>query len=183
MLQINILYKFVYYINTSEIPSELSRKNFISSHVKLTCYLHTWRDHHCYGYIIHRAFESKLIWYFMFNSISHSFAALTHEISSWPLEDKIHIHAQACNILYILHICLEVNVAHIFTSELLPCSNITFISDDSILLSLNFCLTNVLKINVSYLTNSVFSKSSCCFNCINFFFFFVCLDFTLKKLV
>ena len=29
------------------------------------------------------------------NSISHSFAA------SWPLEDKIHIHARACNILYI----------------------------------------------------------------------------------
>ena len=34
------------------------------------------------------------------NSISHSFAALTREISSWPLEDKIHIHARACNILY-----------------------------------------------------------------------------------
>ena len=30
-----------YYINTSEIPSELSRENFISSHVKITCYLHT----------------------------------------------------------------------------------------------------------------------------------------------
>ena len=35
------------------------------------------------------------------NSISHSFAALTREVSSWPLEDKIHIHARACNILYI----------------------------------------------------------------------------------
>ena len=35
------------------------------------------------------------------NSISHSFAALTREISSWPLEDKIDIHARACNILYI----------------------------------------------------------------------------------
>ena len=31
----------VYYINTSEIPSERSRENFISSHVKITCYLHT----------------------------------------------------------------------------------------------------------------------------------------------
>ena len=31
----------VYYINTSEIPSELSRENFISSHVKIICYLHT----------------------------------------------------------------------------------------------------------------------------------------------
>ena len=37
----------------------------------------------------------------VFNSISHSFAALTREISSWPLEDKIHIHARACNILYV----------------------------------------------------------------------------------
>ena len=27
-----------YYINTSEIPSELSHENFISSHVKITCY-------------------------------------------------------------------------------------------------------------------------------------------------
>ena len=37
----------------------------------------------------------------VFNSISHSFAVLTPEISSSPLEDKIHIHARACNILYI----------------------------------------------------------------------------------
>ena len=36
----------------------------------------------------------------VFNSISHSFAALTCEISSWTLEDKIRIHARACNILY-----------------------------------------------------------------------------------
>ena len=44
----------LYYINTSEIPSELSCKNFISSHVKITWYLHTWRyhEHHCFSYII-----------------------------------------------------------------------------------------------------------------------------------
>ena len=35
------LNNLLYYINTSEIPSELSRENFISSHVKITCYLHT----------------------------------------------------------------------------------------------------------------------------------------------
>ena len=29
----------IYYINTCEIPSELSRENLISSHVKITCYL------------------------------------------------------------------------------------------------------------------------------------------------
>ena len=49
---------WIYYINTSEIPSELSRENFISSHVKVTCYLHMWRDHRRYSYIINRAFES-----------------------------------------------------------------------------------------------------------------------------
>ena len=31
----------VYYINTNEIPGELSHENMISSHVKITCYLHT----------------------------------------------------------------------------------------------------------------------------------------------
>ena len=37
----------------------------------------------------------------VFNSISHLFPALTREISSWTLEDKIRIHVRACNILYI----------------------------------------------------------------------------------
>ena len=36
----------------------------------------------------------------LFNSTSHSFAALTREISRSTLEDKIHIHAQSCNMLY-----------------------------------------------------------------------------------
>ena len=40
----------------------------------------------------------------VFDSISHSFPALTREISSWTLEDKIHIHARSCNLLYILFI-------------------------------------------------------------------------------
>ena len=31
-----------YYINTNEIPGELSRENMLSSHVK---------DHYCYGYV------------------------------------------------------------------------------------------------------------------------------------
>ena len=30
----------LYYINTNEIPGELSRENLISSRVKITCYLH-----------------------------------------------------------------------------------------------------------------------------------------------
>ena len=30
----------IYYINTNEIPGELSRENLVSSHAKITCYLH-----------------------------------------------------------------------------------------------------------------------------------------------
>ena len=30
--------KPIYYINTSEIPSEISHENFISSRLKITCY-------------------------------------------------------------------------------------------------------------------------------------------------
>ena len=36
----------------------------------------------------------------VFNSISQEWAQRTSEISSWPLENEIHIHARACNILY-----------------------------------------------------------------------------------
>ena len=35
---------FFYYINTNEIPGELSRENMTSSHVKITCYLRTKRS-------------------------------------------------------------------------------------------------------------------------------------------
>ena len=34
------LNKVYYYVNTKEIPGELSRENLVSSHVKITCYLH-----------------------------------------------------------------------------------------------------------------------------------------------
>ena len=61
---ISWIYHFIIVMNTSKIPSELSHGNFISSHLKITCYLPTWRDHCRYGYIINHAFESKLIWYF-----------------------------------------------------------------------------------------------------------------------
>ena len=48
-----------YYITTNEIPGELSCKNMISSHVKITCYLHMLKDHHCYGCVINRYFHRK----------------------------------------------------------------------------------------------------------------------------
>ena len=38
----------------------------------------------------------------MARTISHSFAALTHEILFLPLEHKIHIFSPPCNILYVL---------------------------------------------------------------------------------
>ena len=34
----HIINNCFYYINTNEIPGELSRENMISSHVKITCY-------------------------------------------------------------------------------------------------------------------------------------------------
>ena len=60
-----------YYINTNEIPGELSRENLISSHLKITCYHHMWKYHRCYEYIVNRAFHTKkllikseMLWYF-----------------------------------------------------------------------------------------------------------------------
>ena len=41
------------YINTNEIPGELLRKNM------LNIYLHRWKDHLCYGYMLNNAFHSK----------------------------------------------------------------------------------------------------------------------------
>ena len=49
--------KRFYYINTNEIPGELSGENMISSHVKITCYFHMWKYHRCYGYIINHTFR------------------------------------------------------------------------------------------------------------------------------
>ena len=37
------------------------------------------------------------------HSISHSFAALTRSISMWTLENKFHISARPCIILYLLY--------------------------------------------------------------------------------
>ena len=61
MRRLMFLQKFTlrYYINTNKIPGELSHENLISSHVKITCYLHMWKYHHCYGYIINCAFHTK----------------------------------------------------------------------------------------------------------------------------
>ena len=39
--------------------------------------------------------------FLVFNSASHSFAALAHELSSRTLEEKFHIYARPCIILYL----------------------------------------------------------------------------------
>ena len=56
------------------------------------------------------------------HSISHSFAALTRSISMWTLEDKFHISARPCIILYLIftamcgsricHVLLTVQKTH-----------------------------------------------------------------------
>ncbi len=64
-------------------------------------------------------------------TISHSFSVLTHEILFLPLENRIHIFLQPCNILYILqatilHI-ISANVTLMVTSQCLfkdcPCKH------------------------------------------------------------
>ena len=61
-----------YYINTNEIPGELSRENMISSHVKITCYFHMWKYHCCYGALHNKSRLSQekncfneMVWYFI----------------------------------------------------------------------------------------------------------------------
>ena len=65
-----IKHYFVYCINTNEIPGELSHQNMISPDVKITCYLHTWKDNRCYGYTINGAFHCKKLlvkWFGIFH--------------------------------------------------------------------------------------------------------------------
>ena len=91
----------------------------VSSHVKITCYLDTWKDHRCYGYIINRAFCNDLVFHwcscnkqnitwppgdtkFLFSSwniITCSLHSLMKYFST--LEEKFRISARSCNILYV----------------------------------------------------------------------------------
>ena len=76
--------------------------NMLSLHVKRSLFL--WL--HNKSRLFHRSLYNKqnitcplVDMNFIF---SCSTLYLTREISSWTLEDKIHIHARPCNILYIL---------------------------------------------------------------------------------
>ena len=51
----------VFYYNKHQWNTRwaFAQKLDISSHVKMTCYLHMWKYHRCYDYIINRAFHTK----------------------------------------------------------------------------------------------------------------------------
>ena len=99
-----------YYINTNEIPSELSHENLISSHVKITCYLHMWKYHHCYDFIINRTFQTKKLFkqnglafhWCLFIRVEKYFTSECSERVKYfsALKEKFHISARPCNILY-----------------------------------------------------------------------------------
>ena len=74
---------FFYYINNNEIPGELSRENLISSHVKITCYLHMWKYYRCYGYIINRAFHTKKL--LKWNGLVVHWCLYNKQNITWPL--------------------------------------------------------------------------------------------------
>ena len=85
----------VYYINTSEIPNQLSFKSaiyyvtittVISSRGKITCYLHVWR---------YELFAGRLTWYF----------TGVYVVNKFP---KFFVHVQVCTQLQKLQFFAEV---------------------------------------------------------------------------
>ena len=74
-----------YHINTNEIPGDLSRENMISSHVKITCYLHLWKGNRCYGYIINGAFHTKKL--LKRNGLVFRWCLYNKQNITWPLGD------------------------------------------------------------------------------------------------
>lgn len=80
--------------HSNEVPGELLCKKMISSHVKKTCYLHTWTVHCCYGYIINRTFPSKknikmigLVFHWCWYTVKHCKATWRSEISLLMLKN------------------------------------------------------------------------------------------------
>ena len=76
----------LYYINTNEILGELSHENLIFSHVKITCYLHMWKNHLCYGYITYRTFHTKKL--LKWNGLVFYWCLYNKQKITWPLGDK-----------------------------------------------------------------------------------------------
>ena len=82
-----------------------------------TWYLHMWKYHLCYGYIINRAFHTKklLKWnglvfhWCLYDKWNVNLAAWRYEISLRVLKNISRISAWPCNILYFL-CCIELTV-------------------------------------------------------------------------
>ena len=81
----------------------------ISSHMKVTCYLHMWKDHHCYGYIINHAFCNDLVfhWY-LHNKQNITWPLRDVKFLLSTLQEKFRISVRSCNILYLLFLFLGV---------------------------------------------------------------------------
>ena len=144
----------VYYINTSEIPSELSRKNFISSRVKITCYPHMRRDHRRYGYIINSQYTFSFVKERQFRSsdtvtsITSVYYINTSEISSEPSrENFISSHVK---ITCYLHMRRGYIINRAFESKPI-CISLVF----------HWCLYNKQTITYSFMDmNFIFSFST-----------------------
>ena len=77
-----------------------------------TCYLHMWKYHLCYGYIINRAFHTKKLlkwnglvaWRYKISLLllKKYFTSERSERVKYfsPMEEKFRISAWPCNILY-----------------------------------------------------------------------------------
>ena len=89
------------YLNFYEITNELGEllcENMISSHMKITCYLQTWKDRCCYGYII--------------NSIFRCQKYLSEMVFHWCAYNKIIKHYMAALFLYWKIFHLLANIFH-----------------------------------------------------------------------
>ena len=103
--RVQVKVTWLYYINTSKIPSELCCENFISSHVKITCSLHTWRDI-WYWYV-------KRYWYFtgvyIINKILHtrlSLVSISLYLSCLSYEKNSFYLIQ--QVLYVVSFALSI---------------------------------------------------------------------------
>ena len=77
-------------------------KTWLSSHVKITCFLDTWKGHRCYGYITNRAFYHKrTIELKRFSVLLVFIKYIAHEQAKYfsTREKKFRISARPCNIL------------------------------------------------------------------------------------
>ena len=88
-----------YYINTNEIPGELSRENWISSHVKISPLL--WL--HDKSRLWHQK-TIKLEWFGISLVLKKYFTRSLRSLVTYfsTLEEKFRISARPCNILYAI---------------------------------------------------------------------------------